>query len=361
MEETEKRNKIQKVADILRDEISDIHLKHGQRISSATDIARRLNVSTPTVHAAEKILVREGLLYRIQGSGTYIRKDGHSKRLSIGLLESDVIGPVAESMHQAIKLQISNTLTSLRSWGYTVQLFPYQELLDEKSALEKLKFLDGVLISRNYVDPYTLELLKKTRKPFVIFRQLTEYNFPVPQVCIDLLPGMRLTLKHVRKSEIQNPVIFCEPHSWNVAYLWKQALMEQGVSGENIQIVELDSLSLANECYRYVRVYCRKMQNTMIFTTQDGIAANLISALTLEDMHPGRDYRLVSCENRESQGFRFAPEPLISSVYAPVEKVTSEAVKLLRYLIDYPTDCIHVVRIPAELEIRRSMLNRELL
>ena len=124
---------------------------------------------------------------------------------------------------------------------------------------------------------------------------------------------------------------------------------------ENINIVEMNTLFLANDCYRYVRVHGKQLANTMFFTAQDGLAANLISALALEGLHPGEDFRIVSCENREGQGFRFQPEPAIASVYAPEDKIMNEAAKLLRQLIDHPTDCTHIVKLPSQLAVRKSI------
>lgn len=65
-----------KIANKIKDDISHAELSHGDAIPSETKLAQTYGASRVTIREAIKLLVDEGILYRIQGSGTYV---GHEK------------------------------------------------------------------------------------------------------------------------------------------------------------------------------------------------------------------------------------------------------------------------------------------
>ena len=163
-------------------------------------------------------------------------------------------------------------------------------------------------------------------------------------------------LKLVPPALLSNPVIFTEqtPNSEAMSRLWKECLLRHGVKPEQIETVTVNINRRSMECHKYVRVYCRNLMRRIILSTTDGLAYNLIEAFMLENFQPGKDFHLIRCGNREAQGFRFADEPMITSIGVPEDKVINEAVKLLLRLIEEPSDCIYHIRIPSELVIRKS-------
>ncbi|WP_334331822.1 GntR family transcriptional regulator [Companilactobacillus sp. HBUAS59544] len=64
------------VANRLRQQILEKEYQINEQLPQETAIAKSLNVSRITVRKALDILVSEGLIYRIQGSGTFV-KDNH--------------------------------------------------------------------------------------------------------------------------------------------------------------------------------------------------------------------------------------------------------------------------------------------
>lgn len=62
----------QQIADRLREEIAAIPL--GTRLSPENELAAQLGVSRPTVRQAMELLVREGRLVRVKGSGTFVSR-----------------------------------------------------------------------------------------------------------------------------------------------------------------------------------------------------------------------------------------------------------------------------------------------
>ncbi|MQS75674.1 GntR family transcriptional regulator [Companilactobacillus halodurans] len=70
------------VANRLRQKILEKEYEINDQLPQETAIAKSLNVSRITVRKALDILVNEGLIYRIQGSGTFVKDNQQGKDIS---------------------------------------------------------------------------------------------------------------------------------------------------------------------------------------------------------------------------------------------------------------------------------------
>ena len=354
-EKRKKDGKISRIAGILRQDFSSALLKDGERVASAREVASRFNISIPTAHDAINQLVKEGLLYRVKGSGTFIRRDKRHSSLRIALLDAPAM-PVPQSLYDVFVAEINHIYDLLCSRKYQVQVIPYFELRNRVSALNLLKSFDGLLVSKNYLDSYSFPLLCESGVPFVVFRHNYQLEQPCCQVFGDMTTGINDALDLVSPLLLKNPVIFTECTSTGEALCrqWKEALWKRRGENSPVETVMIDLHRRSQECYKYVRVYYKKLTERLILAATDGLAYNLIDALLLEGYQPGRDFQLISCGNREAQGFRFADEPMITSIGVSEEKIIYESIKLLLRLIEDPSDCLYHIRIPSKLVIRKS-------
>ncbi|MDT0422201.1 GntR family transcriptional regulator [Streptomyces evansiae] len=65
----------EKIADELREEIRSGHPAPGERLPAETALAEKYRVSVPTMRQAMGVLQAEGLVERIHGRGTFVRKE----------------------------------------------------------------------------------------------------------------------------------------------------------------------------------------------------------------------------------------------------------------------------------------------
>ncbi len=73
------------LADLLRAQIDDGHYSSGHKIASEHELADQFSVGRPTVRQATEELVKEGLLERRRGAGTFVRERSKSiDLLSLG-------------------------------------------------------------------------------------------------------------------------------------------------------------------------------------------------------------------------------------------------------------------------------------
>lgn len=70
-----------KLADRLRDEIANSRLRPGDRVPSENELADQYGLATGTVRRALAELVAAGLLERIHGRGTYVRRPSFDRSL----------------------------------------------------------------------------------------------------------------------------------------------------------------------------------------------------------------------------------------------------------------------------------------
>ena len=90
----------QKLSDMIKD------MPEGSRIPSERDLVNRFDGSRMTIRKSIDELVKERLLYRINGSGTFVAKDGHRKYLNnlVGF-SKEVIEQGGIPTHKVIKLK----------------------------------------------------------------------------------------------------------------------------------------------------------------------------------------------------------------------------------------------------------------
>ncbi len=68
--------KYKQLASMLRSELQQLRRQHGLRLPTEAELCQKYQMSRQTVRSALKLLEREGLIERRQGSGSYLREPG---------------------------------------------------------------------------------------------------------------------------------------------------------------------------------------------------------------------------------------------------------------------------------------------
>lgn len=93
------------LADLLRSQI-----RHGDlsgKIPGVRDLAQQYSVNAKTANKAVSLLVQEGLLYRLQGRGTFVvdNAGAHDHTALVGFVITDITNPYFAQLAQAIQTQ----------------------------------------------------------------------------------------------------------------------------------------------------------------------------------------------------------------------------------------------------------------
>ncbi|WP_367125452.1 GntR family transcriptional regulator [Streptomyces phytohabitans] len=63
----------QQVADLIRGEITSGKIKSGEQLPSHRELQERFDIASMTARSALRVLRDEGLIYTVQGRGSYVR------------------------------------------------------------------------------------------------------------------------------------------------------------------------------------------------------------------------------------------------------------------------------------------------
>lgn len=352
---TSRHNKSEAIAMALQAEFLGCSLPAGALVSSTRDIAERYRVSPLTAHKALQRLVDLGLLFRIRGSGTYLKRSCQ-KTARIGIADCSITWLYNKAMEQTQNQIINHCLDYLSERNYTVQSISYAELANDRTAPKLLAELDGMLLSYNYLDEKLLSHINGCPFPIVLYRHEFVDPHPLSQVIYDFEPGMREALQQLRLSPEDPPVLIYEatPSSLARKRIWLEQLAKVGVSEKQVMMHEIQYNNRMVECFRLARVYGQRFKGRLVITCTDDIAASLISAMAPEGLQHGRDYRLLSIGNSEQYGFKHFQQPDVASIDMPMKSIAEESCKLLIRQMEEPSSCQHIVRIPSHFIMRSS-------
>lgn len=339
-----KNVKNKRIAECLKAELLSMGMHHGDPVISARELAQHYGVSVPTAHNALNMLVKEGLLYRVQGSGTFYNSP-EKKSLRIGLADESLqLEFIPPDLNRILNNHFIHAAEFFHSEGCSVRMISYSELLQG----EVLKDLDGLLISCMFLDKKTFKLISSSGIPVVAYRYNHPNQYPVPYVTYDLKTGIREALERISPDSNSRFHLVYEtiPYGIHAKNLWQEHLEKLGIPQSQITVTGIETETREVSCYRLVRVYPERFQNSIILVSDDELAVNLVNALTLEGFEQGREYQLVGIGNRAEYGFESAKKLKISSIDLPINKMAEEAAKLLLYRIANPSECGYAVMVP---------------
>ena len=350
-----KISKCHRIAARIREELLASHVETGTPAASASEIAGQFGVSVPTAHNAINLLVKEGLLYRIRGSGTFIKDIHDRKRFRIGLADCSII-PLSAEMQKILNFHIDFVLNYLADQNCEVKVISYPELINARNRQDCFRNLDAFLVSYNYIDMKTIEIFKQTGLPVLLYRHEFDSELPFSQVIYDIGSGIAAAIEEAQVTAGDMPVVFYEktPSGHATRNIFARQLLKADIPRECIQYFEIQTFIREVTCYRMVRVHSGDFRRRMIFTANDDLALALINAFYDEGMRPGEDYRLISIGNQEDYGLRLPGGPLIASINLPKKLMAEESCRLLLQMLQNKMKCPVLAKVPTTFVMRAS-------
>ena len=347
MIKTHRKAKSVRIAEKLKQELFEKPPVPGSRAASAAELAAHYNISVPTAHNVLNLLEQEGLLYRKHGSGTFFALE---KKLTIGILDQPVGAILPQEINAVLNQFCEHALMYLEQKNIQSRVISYPEL----SKPDIFAGLDGLLVSRLFIDPRSLQQLRQSRLPFVVYRCSTMESKNFSCCEFNVKTGIHEALQYL-KPDKNSPLFLFSETTFDSKWLEKVYLNELAAQGLSIlEQYSFSPLETAVECFRIIRVQAEKFRNSIIFCTNDVLAINLYNALLLEGMFPGRDFRLIGIDNTEGYNANIHNPPVISSIHKPINTMSAEALNLLLRMIREPSVNDTVIRIPTSFVPRKS-------
>jgi DNA-binding LacI/PurR family transcriptional regulator len=349
------------IAEYLRKEIRRNNLAPNTPIMSTRNLANHFQASLVTANRALNTLVDENVLYRVQGSGSFVKgKNRPQRRLIIGLMES-VADQERNGFYAAHGIFIDSCLDELREKKCDVRYFSYQNLAEQKFPKESFDGLDGLIVSNSCIDKNTLPLLEKFSGSITLYANEYQLKLPFNQVLPDLDRGFRALFRQLDKSKVDGIITMSARHA-NADAREKhfiEAALNAGFKRKNIEEIEVkldegDNGRISG--YNSAKELLTEFPNKLLFITSDFIAFGVIDAMKEAGIEPGRDLQLVSYDNLEGSNMRPFGEPILTSIDHPKSAISKRAVDMTIDAIRNNDSCQHIVRIPTHLEIRKTGL-----
>ncbi len=159
------------IYEIIKSDIVTTKLQVDQKLPTQKELAKQYNVSMITIKKALNDLIRNGYLYSIVGSGTFVAKRSmvlnFNQQKAIGLVLVDLRSPFFSLIMQSVEEHVSQK-------GYSLLLSKSEGDVDrEKVLIENLvrTGVDGLIIASMSHEHYSTGILKRLQRedfPFVM-------------------------------------------------------------------------------------------------------------------------------------------------------------------------------------------------
>ncbi len=284
------------VRDYILDRINEGVFKAGELIPPERELAENLQISRYTVRRALQELVKEDVLHRVQGSGTYVRerKKAETKRLnSIG-----IVMPFSDAAIEMMLL--SGMQNALRETAYNITLHTTANCpAQEWEGIQRLRnegVAGLVIMPATAGESGRIVLdLKQSGFPFVLVdRRIDECITDC--VASDNVQGGRLAAKHLLDLG-HRKIAFLhhrKDHSSSVkdrCLGYETALRDHGGHNSNIFAYEFGA-GLAD-----LKQFLQKEEYTGLIAVNEVVAGDILRVCRELGIKAPRDYSLVSFDD----------------------------------------------------------------
>lgn len=349
-----RKSKRHTLAETLMRDLADKGFAAGSRIPSVRKLASSWKVSPLTVTRLLNDLVDAGKLSRKANCGYFLAHD-FPPEPRIGYLGSLPLtaGGVKEYLHDEALRVIFNAFDRHK---VVPEIFSYADFAKRKHPPEKLDSLNGMLIEGTFLDEHTAGKFRDFSAPVVIFDNLSDGKAPsylCSQVVVDYRKALKtfFDLYKVQRDCKYVIVLGAHGNARIVADLLKSHLAERGI--DDVEEIVLKSGIFAEmDAYSYFRENQRNWRNSFIFSLSGYYSRGIWSALGKTENMPD----VLSFDNLERHvKLHGCDEEYFTAIERNMPKAYQRAVELLVEQITTCADETQIVRINAELVIRKSI------
>jgi len=348
--------KYQQIKDYILDQINKRKLAANDRIPSETELSKELGYSVITVRRALSELVNEGVIYRIQGKGSFvaekkepvIKSNEISRRLVAFIL-------ACNEAYDGSFMQMTRGMQSyLNKHGYSLIIeYTDHDIEKEKEILERLASsgISGLIIFSINPDENAEAImnLKKKNIPFVLLDRYVD-EFPTNYVASDNFDGAYNAVQHL-----------IEQGHTRIAFLGYQFFLSSEKDRykgyvkamENAGIQNPDNLVFQNAHNSYDKIIQRinNREITAVLAVNDTLAIDFIKVCMENSIKVPDDVAVMGFDDIDSAKYQRVP---LSTVKQYFQKMGHEAARVLIHSIRDPELGSSKILLPVKVICRES-------
>ena len=352
-------NMTENIREALEEMILRGNFRTGEQLASNAELAARFGVSTLTADRAVRLLVDKGLVYRKHGVGTFVGSpEQREQKQKYRIAVADKKFPATPVWESAMGIRTRISIQHLYIKQCDVKLIDYPTLCDPKLFAAAIDGMDGLLITSGFIDPLTVEILKKLEIPVVITHLEEELDLPFHQIMFDNSRGIRAAVEKILQQNPPEILIVYENHSNGLLRkeMFEKSVISGGYPEKQIKFccVETDALTNAIPSYRLGLRLCSEIKEKFLFSTSDVVSFSLLEAFREKGLEAGKDFQLLSYDNLEDYGCLPYKEPCLTTIDAPKARLAERSSDLLLEQIGKSLDETVIVRIPTRLVVRKT-------
>lgn len=359
---TKRKSKYQIVTEWIEQRISSGELVGGEKIESENEISSFFNISRQTARHALGTLVEKGVLYRVQGSGTYVRDiwESESRNLEISKSVTIISTYTSGYIFPRILQEMVNTLDEL---GYSARImFTNNSVETEKQLL--LRLLEDNSRDALIIEPVKSGLpnpnlkyyrrLKARGIPIVFFNSFYP-ELDIPHISMnDVLAGKMATEYLIAKGHREIGGIFkSDDGQGRRRYQgYVKALEQVGIAVDEERICWIDTQEQKDNFKYSLRIWQRLKKCTACVCYNDEVA-HVISEKASEYMiRIPEQLSIVSIDNSERAESNHIP---LTSVSHPMERLGEMVARKIVQLIHSPEEDV-TYEFPVDIRERSSVI-----
>lgn len=324
----------------INEQIETKQLLPGQKLFSENTLKDMFGVSRQTVRHAISLLENEGVVRRVQGSGTYIndnRLANLTKRMRVSVVMTYVDGYIFPRTIQGIE----NVLLKA---GYSVQIaFTNNRHGRERTILEDVISRDevsGLIVepTKSGIPNPNLRLYQELRKRRIPIVFINSYypQLKIPHVSInDHMAGWKMTKYLISMGHERIGGIFKLDDGQGqyrfAGYL--DAMFDAGIPVEDEQVIWMDTEEKEHLEKSESKVLERFRDCTAVFCYNDEVAFALMGIFKRRGIRVPEDISVASVDDSELAAVGEVP---LASVPHPMERLGEKAAENLLRMIKDP-------------------------
>ncbi len=339
-------SKYMKLVKWIKEQIVSEQLLLGQKLCTEQKLSEMFQVSRQTVRHAIKVLEEEGIVYRIQGSGTYIK--------NVNIISKNKQFPIlfiTSYENTSNFLSIKQGMEKILSCqNYSLQIaVTYNQIEKEKIILENIieyNQISAILVEavKSGLPNPNLHLYKKIRKFKIPILFINSYypSLKMPHISINnYMVGKKAVEYLISKGHRQIGGIFLlddiQGHQRYAGFV--DAIMKAKLKMQDNSIIWLDTKDL-KELEKLEEKILDRLENcTSIFCYNDEIAFSFIKIFKKQEITIPEDISIISVDNSE---FAIKGEVKLSTIVNPLEKIGEKATEnIIKMIKDLTWDKIY--------------------